>query len=548
MHARRVMIWRNDPDTLRNFYHHDPKSWESFWDEYRRVYFVDPSLPPVFAWANGKPVAFVRFARREATSARRRACDVSINLRPDMRGQGLGGGVLTKMQDFLRGLGIDEIHAEVRLGNVASQRAFERAGFRGMGEDDHLVDASGEVCRIVRFVRHMTPTHWDSGGVYVIAEAGSNWRMGTPERDLAMAKALIDVAVAAGADAVKFQTYRPETVYVPNAGQSDYLAEAGIKQDIRKIFADLAMPYEMIPELADYCAKQHIDFMSTPFSPADFAAIDPHVTSHKIASYEISHVRLIEAIADSGKPTIMSTGASAHADIRWAVDTFRERSAAPLCLMQCTAKYPAPIDSMNLAVLPELARRYGVAVGLSDHSRSPITAPVSAAALGASVIEKHFTLDNRLPGPDHAFALTPEELSDMITAVREAEMMRGSGLKVVHQAESELAKFARRGLQATQPIAAGDLLMEGRNIDILRPGQRSLGAHPRHLPVIEGRVATRDIALGDGVRLEDTAMESSMSGGSTDTGAGSETFLKNQHEKHGIKLPKLNGFATIIDL
>ena len=218
--------------------------------------------------------------------------------------------------------------------------------------------------------------------VFIIAEAGSNWRMGTPKRDMAMARALIDVAVEAKADAVKFQTYRPETVYVSNAGSSDYLSKAGIKEDIAEIFSDLAMPYEMISELAAYCGKSGIQFMSTPFSAADFAAVDPFVTVHKIASYEISHLRLIELAARSGKPLIMSTGASVEDDIDWAIQTFRANGGTELALLQCTASYPAPMDSLNLRVIPWLAQRFGVFSGLSDHSRDPTIGPVAAVALG----------------------------------------------------------------------------------------------------------------------------------------------------------------------
>jgi len=339
--------------------------------------------------------------------------------------------------------------------------------------------------------------------VFIIAEAGSNWRMGTPKRDMAMARALIDVAVEAKADAVKFQTYRPETVYVSNAGSSDYLSKAGIKEDIAEIFSDLAMPYEMIGELAAYCGKNGIQFMSTPFSAADFAAVDPFVTVHKIASYEISHLRLIELAARSGKPLIMSTGASVEDDIDWAIQTFRANGGTELALLQCTASYPAPMDSLNLRVIPWLAQRYGVFSGLSDHSRDPTIGPVAAVALGARVIEKHYTLDNRLPGADHPFALLPAELSEMVRVIRATEMALGDGIKGVLPAEDELHLYARRGVQAVAPIAKGELLREGINIDILRPGRQRRGAHPRHLPAMEGRAATRDIALGDGVMVED---------------------------------------------
>ena len=230
-----------------------------------------------------------------------------------------------------------------------------------------------------------------NNSVFIVAEAGSNWRMGTPERDIKMAKTLIDVASDAGADAIKFQTYRAHSVYVPNAGNSDYLSNAGIKESINKIFEDLSMPYEMIPKLAEHAKIKKIEFMSTPFSVEDAKAIDPYTNYHKIASYEISHLRLIEYIASTGKPTFLSTGGTNKEEIGWALEKFSSNGGGKITLLQTTAKYPAPIDSLNLKAMIDLKNEFNVDVGLSDHSTDPVIGPVTATALGASVIEKHFT-------------------------------------------------------------------------------------------------------------------------------------------------------------
>lgn len=371
--------------------------------------------------------------------------------------------------------------------------ALAEAGYRPLAEDPS------------RQLLELTSTFWRQSGVYVIAEAGSNWRLGSPERDLAMAFALIDVAADAGADAVKFQTFQPHSIYVENAGASDYLSAIGISATIRDIFADLAMPHEMIPKLAEHAAARGIDFLSTAFSLEDFAAVDPYVRIHKIASYEISHPRLIEAAARAGKPTLMSTGAANLDDIAWAVGHFHENGGQDLCLLQCTAKYPAPAAALNLAVLPELARRFSVPVGLSDHSRDPVAGPAAAVSLGARAIEKHFTLDNRLPGPDHPFATTPDELKRLVTAVRAAAETLGSGVKAVQPVEEELAAYAQRGVQAIRDIAVAEALSEGDNIAILRPGKQAKGLHPRHLAAIEGKAARRNIPAGDGIQWGDWA-------------------------------------------
>jgi N-acetylneuraminate synthase len=338
---------------------------------------------------------------------------------------------------------------------------------------------------------------------FIVGEAGSNWRLGTPERDLAMGFALIDVAADAGCDAVKFQTYRPETVYVSDAGESDYLAEVGIKASINEIFEDLAMPYEMLGRLAEHARQRGILFMSTPFSIADADAVDPFVEIHKIASFEISHTQLQVHLAEKGKPIVFSTGASQLEDIDWAVKNLRNAGADQLAIMQCTAKYPAPLESINLRVLPELAACFGVPIGLSDHSREPAVAPAAAVALGASIVEKHFTLHNRLPGADHPFALEPHELKAMVHAIRQTERALGRAQKGIGEVERELHAFARRGLQAIRTIAVGEPIALDVNVAVLRPGKHSLGAHPRHFPQLLGKRAKRRIPAGGGVTLAD---------------------------------------------
>lgn len=343
----------------------------------------------------------------------------------------------------------------------------------------------------------------DSRHVFVIAEAGSNWRMGTPDRDRQMARALVNIAVEAGADAVKFQTYRARNTYVAGAGASDYLADLGIHREINEIFEDLEMPYELVGEIAGYCQDAGIEFMSTPFSVEDADAVDPYVARHKVASYEINHVRLLQRLAGAGKPLIISTGAATEDDIEFCLRIVREAGAVDITLLQCTSNYPASPGSLNLSVIPWLAERFGVSAGFSDHSRDPIVGPVAAVALGATVVEKHFTIDNRLPGPDHAFAVEPPELVGMVRAIRTAEQARGDGVKAVGPEETELRRFAVRAIQATRDLEPGDPLVEGDNIGVLRPGKRLAGMHPRYLDALRGRTAGRHIPTGDGIGLGD---------------------------------------------
>ncbi len=503
-HGRLVMRWRNDSVTRATSFHSKPKVWDSFWLEYRDKYFRHPDLPAVFVLHAGERVGFLRFEPcADPTDHHRRTVELSINIAPEHRGRSLGRRSLALVEPLLAATTAEAILAEVFVDNDASRRCFERAGYEFVDETDKIVKDIDKTFRIARYVRKLVPDFPQVRRVFVIAEAGSNWRVGTAEQDLARAKALIDVAAHAGADAVKFQTYRPETVYVPNAGSSEYLTEAGIDRDIHEIFADLAMPYEMLEHLAKHSQVKGIELMSTPFSLDDFQAVDPWVKVHKIASYEISHPHLIKAAAGSGKPLILSTGASTEEDIDWAARTFREAGGTDLVLMQCTARYPTALADLNLQVIPWLKKRFQVVPGLSDHSREPTYGPICAVALGARVIEKHLTLDNNLPGPDHAFALIPEELNSMVQAIRAAEKALGLGIKEIRDTEQELAQYARRGVQALRDITKGEELGEGDNIAVLRPGRQRLGVHPRRLPQIEGQPAARDIAMGHGIELGD---------------------------------------------
>jgi N-acetylneuraminate synthase len=504
--ALQVMEWRNDPETLRFSFHTDPKTWPEFAAEFND-YFLFPELPPLFAVEEGARVAFIRFEPvADPYHVQRHCCSISINVAPNWRGKGIGTALLKEIQPWVLQQGYESLYAEIKRENAASHKAFVHAGFQILKEDVKILPETGKEIPIISYYLELSKSNKNADHVKIVAEAGSNWRMGTPERDWEMAKRLIDIAIDAGADAVKFQLFRPETIYVPNAGSSDYLSKKGINTPITELFSDLMMPYEMVEKLYRYCLESKIEFMSSAFSVDDFSVVDPFVRCHKIASYEIGHLHLLKMAAASKKPLLLSTGAATIEEIAWAVDTFRQNEGQSLTLMQCTACYsPAPSSSMNLGAIPYLRKRFAVNVGLSDHSRHPITAPVAAVALGAVVIEKHFTLDNRLPGPDHSFAVEPDELKQMVIAVKEAKEMLGAPIKIVDDAEQELRLFACRGIQAIRAIPAGDIFSEGDNIAILRPGKQKKGIHPRFLEKIEGRHAARDIPLGDGIKQGDYA-------------------------------------------
>jgi len=338
---------------------------------------------------------------------------------------------------------------------------------------------------------------------FIIAEAGSNWKIGTYEEDFLMAKKMIDVAAKAGADAIKFQTFRAETVYAPNAGQVEYLSESKKTKSINELFDELSMPYEMIPQLADHCEKQNIMFMSSVFSVEDAKQVDPYVKIHKVASYEINHIKLLEYLAKTGKQILISTGASTYDEIDFAVNLMKKNESDQIGLLQCTSKYPSPIETLNISCIPKIKERYHLPVGFSDHSTDPLIGPLLAIGMGATIIEKHFTLDRTLKGPDHFFALNPDDLTKMINAIREADKAKGTGKKEILTEEKELRMFATRSIQATKNISRGELLKQGINFDILRPGNHKRGAEPRFLFQINGKKAMRDINVGEGIAQND---------------------------------------------
>ena len=334
----------------------------------------------------------------------------------------------------------------------------------------------------------------DGEPCFIIAEAGSNHN-----GSLEQAKRLIDIAAEAGADAVKFQLFRAAKLYPKSAGVSDYLK---LSKAIYDLVAEMEMPYEWIPELAGYCKEKGLLFLASAFDEQSVDALDPYLAAFKIASYEMTHIPLVRYIAKKGKPVVISTGTANLEEIRETVEAFREDGNDEIVLLQCTAGYPAPLESLNVRVVQTLKQTFGVPAGLSDHSRDPWVAPLCAVAVGANVIEKHFTFSNELPGPDHRFALEPDELRSMVRKIREAEKSLGTGLKTVQPVEAELRAFARRSIFAVRDIDEGQTLTQD-NIAVLRCGKLQGCLEPKSYDEIVNRRAARRIAAESPIRPGD---------------------------------------------
>ena len=336
----------------------------------------------------------------------------------------------------------------------------------------------------------------DSAPCFIVAEAGSNHN-----GSLAQAVRLIEVAADSQADAVKFQLFRADRLYPKTAGQSDYLK---VNRSIYDIIAEMELPYEWLADLAEVCRKKGLVFLASAFDEESVDRLDPFVPAFKIASYEMTHLPLVRHIARKGKPVIIATGTATLEEVRETVEAFEETGNRQLMLMQCTAAYPAPLDALNVRAIRTLKESFGVPAGLSDHSEDPVIGPLAAVALGANLIEKHFTLSRQLPGPDHGFAIEPDQLARMVRAIREAERALGSGKKEVQPVERELRSFARRQIVALRDIRAGEKLTK-ENAAILRRGKLPAGLEPKHYETILGKVAQRTIAGGSAILENDCA-------------------------------------------
>jgi N-acetylneuraminate synthase len=334
----------------------------------------------------------------------------------------------------------------------------------------------------------------DGEPAYIVAEAGSNHN-GSFEQALK----LIDAAADARADAVKFQHFKAAKLYPRSAGASDYL---NTPRSIFDIIHDMETPDDWVPELAGYCRRRGLAFLSSPFDEQSADLLDPWVPAFKVASYEMTHAPLLKHLARKGKPMIVSTGAAILEEVLQSVDVIRAEGNDQIVLLQCTAKYPTPVDAVNARALVSLREATGLPTGLSDHSRDPVIAPVVAVTLGACLIEKHFTLSNRLPGPDHAFAVEPHELRALVQRVREAEQALGHGRKETLPEEEELRAFARRSIFAVRDIRPGEPLTRD-NVAVLRCGKLGFGLPPEALERVIGRTAARAIGAEALIRLED---------------------------------------------
>lgn len=327
-----------------------------------------------------------------------------------------------------------------------------------------------------------------SAPVLMVAELSANHNQSFDQ-----AVKLIEAAKASGADAVKIQTYTPDTLTIDCDNEYFRIGKGSIWEGrtLYELYGEAYTPWEWHPKLQEVARRLDLIFFSTPF---DHSAVDllekMEMPAYKIASFELVDLPLLRRVAQTGKPIIISTGMATLAEIEEAVQILRNAGADKFALLKCTSSYPALPEEMNLRTIPDLSERFGVPVGLSDHTLSAAV-PVAAVTLGACIVEKHFTLCRRDGGPDAEFSLEPEEFKQTVEAVRMARKALGSVSYQLQEREKPSRVF-RRSLFAVKDLKKGEPF-NAENVRVIRPGY---GLHPRFLDQVIGRKAAKDIPRG----------------------------------------------------
>ena len=326
----------------------------------------------------------------------------------------------------------------------------------------------------------------------IIAEAGVNHN-----GSLDMAKQLVEKAKECGADIVKFQTAKLDSLVSKSAQMADYQKKnIGVEESQKEMLSKLLLSFDEFLELADYCKQVGITFLSTPFDIESIHFLDDLQDIWKIPSGEITNYPYLVEIAKTGKKVILSTGMAEMDEIGAAIKVLEGSGANDIIILHCTTEYPAPIEEVNLKVMETLKAAFGYPVGYSDHTQG-IEVDLAAVAMGATVIEKHFTLDRSLPGPDHKASLEPSELRAMVGGIRKIEMALGSYEKRPSEIEIRNRDVSRKSIVAKRMIKAGELFTED-NLTTKRPGN---GVNPMRWNEVLGTSAVRDFEEDELIEL-----------------------------------------------
>lgn len=327
--------------------------------------------------------------------------------------------------------------------------------------------------------------------VLIIAEAGVNHN-----GDVEVAKKLIDSAAQAGADIVKFQTFRADRLAVRTAPKAEYQTRTTVNEESQyEMLQQLELSHAMHQILLSHCDNRGIEFLSTGFDmESNQYLLALGVDRFKIPSGEITNLPYLRHVGALGKPIILSTGMANLGEVQTALEVLEEAGAQRLSItvLHCNTEYPTPMRDVNLRAMQSMSESLGVDVGYSDHTQG-IEVPIAAVAMGAVVIEKHLTLDRKMSGPDHRASLQPEEFAAMVSAIRNIELAMGDGIKRVSQSEAKNKNIVRKSIVASRPIRAGERFTQ-ENLAVKRPGT---GISPMRWDEVVGQVARRDFSTDE---------------------------------------------------
>jgi pseudaminic acid synthase len=329
--------------------------------------------------------------------------------------------------------------------------------------------------------------------IFIIAELSANHN-----GNLATALETVRASKRAGADCIKLQTYTADTITI-DSEKEDFLIKGTIWEgkNLYQLYKEAYTPWEWHAEIMKVAKEEGLICFSSPFDPTSVDFLEElNVPAYKIASFEITDIPLIEYVASKGKPVIMSTGIATLEDIELALDACRRMGNEQIALLKCTSSYPAPIEEANMAMIKDFEERFGVVVGLSDHTMGS-TVPIVATCFGAKIIEKHFILDRSIGGPDASFSMNEQEFTEMVKAVREAEKAIGK-VDYTLTEKQQAGKNFSRSLYVVEDIKAGDVITE-KNVRSIRPG---LGLHPKHWYNVNGKIAFKNLQKGERFSLE----------------------------------------------
>lgn len=482
--AKLIFDWRNDEITRLMSFNQNIRIWKNFKEEFKNNYFNN-IIPPLFALYENKKIAIIGFLDDNINKEH----IININIDPFYRNKGMGKEIILKSIKYIKTNYkncYNSIIACIKEINIASNKVFQKSGFilrkTYIKNNEVIYEYTMDSFNIGKYI--ISKTH----PTFIIAELSCNHN-----QNYENAIKLIHEAYKAGANAIKLQTYTPDTITL-NCKKNYFKIKGTIWEDqyLYDLYKTAYTPWEWHKGLKEEANKLGMELFSSPFDPTAVDLLESlDVPAYKIASFEITDHILIKKIAQTGKPVIISSGMASKEELKEAVDLLRKYGTKHICMLKCTSAYPAKPEDANLVTIKDMEESFNIIPGLSDHTLG-IEVPIVSIVLGAKVIEKHFTLSRDSGSADDPFSLTPDEFKQMVDGIRKAEKSIGIITYGGVKSEEECKKF-RRSLFVCKEIKEGEEFTT-ENIRSIRPG---MGLHTKYYDEILGKKAKFNIEFGE---------------------------------------------------